>query len=140
MKAKLLKIISFYGVNHQQRKLQEEVFELNEAIINAENNRLVGISRNPSELAIKHIAEEIADVEVMLLQFKEYYHIDGNDILKIMNEKIDRQLERIEKEKVEKNIIEKINIGKKKPVHRIKKIERKINELIDKINETEQKG
>lgn len=98
MEEKLLKIISFYGINHQQRKLQEEVFELNEAIINAENNRLVGISRNPSELAIKHIAEEIADVEVMLLQFKEYYHIDGNDILKIMNKKIDRQLKRIEEE------------------------------------------
>ena len=93
---KLLKIINHYGVNHQQRKLQEEVFELNEAIINAENNRLVGISRNPSELAIKHIAEEIADVEVMLLQFKEYYHINGNDILKIMNEKINRQLNRID--------------------------------------------
>lgn len=98
MEDKLLKIINHYGVNHQQRKLQEEVFELNEAIINAENNRLVGISRNPSELAIKHIAEEIADVEVMLLQFKEYYHIDGNDILKIMNEKIDRQLKRMEEE------------------------------------------
>lgn len=93
---KLLKIINHYGVNHQQRKLQEEVFELNEAIINTENNRLIGISRNPSELVIKHIAEEIADVEVMLLQFKEYYHIDGNDILKIMNEKIDRQLNRID--------------------------------------------
>ena len=44
-----------------------------------------------------HIAEEIADVAVMLSQFKVYYHIDDNDILKIMNEKIDRQLERINK-------------------------------------------
>lgn len=39
-------------------------------------------------------------------------------------------LEIIEEEKD----IEKINIGKKRPVHRIKKIEKKINELIDKIN------
>ena len=38
------------------------------------------------------------EVLVMLLQLKEYYHIDGNDILKIMNEKIDRQLERIKNE------------------------------------------
>ena len=89
MEDKLLKIINHYGVNHQQRKLQEEVFELNEAIIRAENKY------EPIQ-DIDHIAEEIADVEVMLLQFKEYYHIDGNDILKIMNEKIDRQLERME--------------------------------------------
>lgn len=35
--------------------------------------------------------------------------------------------------------IEKINIGKKKPVHRIKKIEKKLNELIDAVNELKNK-
>lgn len=30
--------------------------------------------------------------------------------------------------------IEKINIGKKHPAHRIKKIEKKLNELIDEVN------
>lgn len=33
------------------------------------------------------------------MQFKEYYHIDGKQIMKVMIEKIDRQLGRIEKEK-----------------------------------------
>ena len=39
MEEDLLKIIEHFGVNNQQRKLQEEVFELNEAIINYENER-----------------------------------------------------------------------------------------------------
>ena len=91
MENKLLEIINHYGVMPQLKYFQSEVFELNEAIIKAEN---------PFEPIqdIEHIAEEIADVEVMLLQFKEYYHIDGNEILEIMNEKIDRQLERLNNE------------------------------------------
>lgn len=91
MEEKLLEIINHYGVLPQLKYFQSEVFELNEAIIRAENKY------EPIQ-DIEHIAEEIADVEVMLLQLKEYYHIDGNDILKIMNEKIDRQLERIKNE------------------------------------------
>lgn len=85
---KLLKIINNYGVMHQLKYFQSEIFELNEAIILEQYD----------EDSIEHIAEEIADVEVMLLQFKEYYHIDGNLILEIMNKKIDRQLGRIENE------------------------------------------
>lgn len=98
MTDKLLEIINHYGISNQLKKFSEESFELIEAVINAENNKLIGISRKPGKLAIEHIAEEIADVTVMLLQFKEYYHIDGNDILKIMNEKIDRQMERLKNE------------------------------------------
>ena len=105
---KLLNIINHYGVNNQQRKLQEEVFELNEAIFDYENTYYEPYTDSLEERTIteeeqkkhlkEHIAEEIADVEVMLMQFKEYYHIDGNDILKVMNEKINRQIERIENE------------------------------------------
>ena len=100
MEKKLLQIINHYGIRNQQRKLNEEVFELNEAIINRECYE----DYLPYEYADQdyrnylkgHITEEIADIEVMLLQFKEYYQIDGNDILRIMNEKIDRQLRRME--------------------------------------------
>lgn len=88
---KILKIINHYGVIPQLKYFQSEVFELNEAIIRAENKF------EPIQ-DIDHIAEEIADVEVMLLQFKEYYHIDDIDILKIMNGKINRQLERLKNE------------------------------------------
>ena len=103
MKDDLLKIISFYGVLPQLKHFNSEVFELNEAIINAENNRLIGISRKPSELAIEHIAEEIADCYVMLNQFQLYYGIENKQIEETMKFKIDRQLERIENEKDNKN-------------------------------------
>ena len=93
----LLKIIEFYGVMPQLKYFQSEVFELNEAIIKERNTNYFGKAENYIE-DVNHIAEEIADVMVMLMQFKEYYHIDGKEIMKIMKEKIDRQLGRIENE------------------------------------------
>lgn len=104
MKDDLLKIISFYGVLPQLKHFNSEVFELTEAIINAENNRLIGISRKPSKLAIEHIAEEIADVLNMVEQFMYYYDIDIKDVIEIKHKKINRQLERIKNEK-DNNII-----------------------------------
>lgn len=92
---KLFKIINHYGILPQLKYFQSELFELNEAIIGYEND-YEGLNLGNDT---NHIAEEIADVMVMLLQFKEYYHIDGNIIFTIMNNKIDRQLQRIEEEK-----------------------------------------
>lgn len=83
-KEKLLKIIDTYKIMPQLKYFQSEVFELNEAIIKNEN--------------IEHIAEELADVSVMLEQFKLYYNINNEDIEKIMDYKIDRQIKRIESE------------------------------------------
>lgn len=91
MKQKLLKIINHYGVLHQLKYFQSEVFELNEAIINFNANKFL-----TPELGIEHIAEEIADVCVMLHQFKEYYDIKPFEIYRVMEEKIDRQLKRME--------------------------------------------
>ena len=95
MEEDLLKIIEHFGINNQQRKLHEEVFELNEAITNYQIAKKSVYTQN-FDILRKHIAEEITDVEVMLLQIKEYYHIDGNEILEIMNNKIKRTLDRIE--------------------------------------------
>ena len=95
----LLKIIEFYGVMPQLKYFQSEVFELNEAIINREIHWNYDTEIQDIKPLEKHIIEEISDVLVMIMQFKEYYHIDGNDIMKIMREKIDRQLGRIESEK-----------------------------------------
>lgn len=89
---KLLKIIEKYGILEQLKYFQSEVFELNEAIL-ARNYDYDGMTDVGDD---DHIAEEIADVMVMLMQFKEFYHIDGKAILKIMEEKIDRQIKRIE--------------------------------------------
>lgn len=98
MEKDLLKIIEHFGINNQQRKLQEEVFELNEAITQKEYPALAK-NKKPNELEIfekERITEEIADIEVILLQIKELYHIDGNEILKTMKNKIKRTLDRIE--------------------------------------------
>ena len=75
----------------QLKYFQSEVFELSEAIINAENeyNMLKDIG---------HIAEEIADVMVMLYEFKEYYKISNEEIIDVMQYKINRQIKRMEEE------------------------------------------
>ena len=100
MKEDVLKIINNYGVLHQLKYFQSEVFELNEAIIQAEefkklNDRYNIFNKN-------HIAEEIADVMVMLEQFKNYYGISSEEITRIFWGKVYRQLDRIEKEKEDK--------------------------------------
>ena len=100
MKKNLLKIINNYGVLPQLKHFNSEVFELTEAIFQYDAQKEacenIGCSKIHIDKCKDHIAEELADVMVMLSQFKEYYHIDGKDIMKIMNEKIDRQLKRIE--------------------------------------------
>ena len=93
MKGDLLKIINHYGVNAQQRKLAEEVFELQEAITTLECRK-----RDIEGDEIDNIAEEIVDVMIMLNQFKAYYEIPNETILVFMRGKVDRQLERIENE------------------------------------------
>lgn len=92
MKEDLLKIISHYGVNNQQRKLEEEVFELQEAITIFENDH----ETLNVEDEINHIAEEIADVLNLVEQFMYFYNIDFNEqVLEIKHLKVIRQLERI---------------------------------------------
>ena len=89
----LLKIINHYGVLHQLKYFQTEVFELNEAIIEREYDEYVG--DNFKDELKEHITEEIADVMVMLDQFICYYDIDVKDVIDIKHQKINRQLERI---------------------------------------------
>ena len=96
LKEDLLKIINHYGVNAQQRQLAEEVFELQEAIIEYENSGCY--DEEDSVEFINHIAEEIADVMIMLNQFKAYYGIPNETILVFMRGKVNRQLERIKNE------------------------------------------
>ena len=97
MKQDLLKIINHYGINNQLKYIHSEYFELDEAILHYENSRYFndeyGVDDN------KNIAEELSDCFVMLKQFQYYYDIEDSEIEKIMKEKIDRQLKRIEEEK-----------------------------------------
>jgi NTP pyrophosphatase (non-canonical NTP hydrolase) len=97
---KLKLIINEYGVLKQMKYFQSEVYELTEAIIMNEYDH--EINEKDAELPlydeemIKHIEEEIADVLVMINQFKEYYHISDKALNNTYNYKIERQIERIE--------------------------------------------
>lgn len=82
------KIINRYGVNAQLKKLSEEVYEFEEAVLEKHDK--------------EHITEEIADILVILTQFIDKYNIDVHKIDTIMQYKVDRQLRRIEKEKCTK--------------------------------------
>lgn len=101
MKDKLLQIINHYGIDKQLKYIHSEYYELDEAILNYEksgwdfsDDTCLDIERDYSN----HIAEEIADIMVMLKQFQYYYDIKEEKIMEIMESKIDRQLERISKE------------------------------------------
>lgn len=80
-------IATFYGIENQYDKLQEELGELIEAI---------------DEHKLEHIAEEIADVEIMLDQIK--YLSNLYETVKLQKEyKIMRQLQRVHKEALAKS-------------------------------------
>lgn len=93
MKNKLLQIIEHYGLDKQLKYIHSEYFELDQAIIDYKNLKDFNIS--DKEYLKKHIAEEIADVMVMLKQFQYLFEISNEEILNIMCKKIDRQLERM---------------------------------------------
>lgn len=104
MEKDLLEIINHYGVLPQLKYFQSEVFELNEAIISYENAKdSNNIHHNCNiEYALEsyeqHIAEELADVTVMLKQFQAYYGITDEEIEEVMKYKILRQKERMKNE------------------------------------------
>lgn len=91
MQEKLLSIIEYHGVNTQERKLEEEVFEFQEAVIKFENG--VG--------DIKDIIEEITDVTVLLDQFRLYYQIEQDEEHEVYEYKVNNHCQEIEKEKLE---------------------------------------
>lgn len=80
MKNKLLNIYLHFGLRKQLKKLSEECYELIEAMLDEDR---------------EHIKEEVADVQVLLNQFKEYHEIYDDEIVDIMEHKIDRTIERV---------------------------------------------
>ena len=53
---------------------------------------------------------------------------------------LDKEVEIEEEKKIPEKIPEEIIVGKKQPTHRIKKIEKKINEIIDYLDYLKSKG
>lgn len=97
MEEQLKKIINHYGISKQLKYIHSEYFELDEAIMKFNDNNY-----NSADFAIEHIAEELADVMVMLKQFQYYYYITDEQVENIMVQKIERQLKRIEEENEKK--------------------------------------
>ena len=99
MKENLLKIIKHYGVLPQLKHFNEEAYELIEAIIAKEIMYQSSDTTNSMDkFNLEHIVEEIADCYVMLNQFQLYYGIENKQIEETMKFKIDRQLERLNKD------------------------------------------
>lgn len=88
LKDKAKAIIDNYGIIHQLKHFQTEVWELNEAVLVFELG----------DGDIKHVIEEIADVQLMLNELKQYYEVSDVEVDYNMNFKANRQLERIKKE------------------------------------------
>lgn len=83
-------IITHYGAQNQLVKLCEECGELIQQAAKCYDR---GIPYNDDMI------EEMADVKVMLLQFESIMHQPDRDLLdKIITEKLERQLERIDSE------------------------------------------
>lgn len=80
-------ILEHYGAENQMLKTIEEMSELNREIVNV----LTGKQNR--------IEEEIADVQVMLLQMQILF--DSDNIEKIMDAKLLRQMARIDVEEAE---------------------------------------
>ena len=102
MKEDLLKIINYYGIMPQLKYIHSEYFELDESILDYEKSGWDFSDDDCEDIERDyryHIAEEISDIMVMLKQFQYYYDIEDSEIEKIMLEKIQRQLNRIEEEK-----------------------------------------
>ena len=85
---KLLRIFNHYGRRKQRLKAIEELSELQRALARWD---LYSVDDN-----YHNVIEEMADVIVMIRQF--YFAVDRHEVERVVNEKIERTLKRIEKE------------------------------------------
>lgn len=87
-KEQLHGIINHYGADHQKDKLFEEMAELQKEVCKEKDGKG----------DIPHIAEELADVSIMLQQMQLIYGITDEQIEQVVQKKIERTLDVIEGE------------------------------------------
>lgn len=87
-KEQLQEIINHYGSDHQKDKLFEEIAELQKEVCKEKDGKG----------DIQHIAEELADVNIMLQQMQLIYGITDEQIENAVQDKIERTIDRIEGE------------------------------------------
>ena len=85
----MAEIINYYGHESQNMMLLEEMAQLQKEICN-------DMRYDPD---LEAITEEVADVLIMLEQIQMMYHISETKLHKITNEKLHRQLKRMEEER-----------------------------------------
>lgn len=96
-----LDIINHFGYRAQMKKLNEEVFELIEAIDTYEDAVMEQVNPEPyytiAEMDIfrEHVVEEVGDVLLLITQFLARYEISKPEIDKWMDTKLERTIERI---------------------------------------------
>ena len=93
------KIADKYGYDAQSRQLIEEMAELTQAVNKFWRKQLFCGQRDVLEVPCgtpeeKHIAEEVADVEICLEQLK-YLLCIKCEVIEFKRQKIERQLKRI---------------------------------------------
>ena len=104
---KIKKIADHYGYDAQSRQCIEEMAELTQAINKFWRNNLgcgkYGLLDAPVYCEERrNIVEEIADVQIMLYQLGYFLHSEI-EVSEMITKKLDRQLERIKRECVEKS-------------------------------------
>ena len=103
-KEKIKEIVIHYGTKAQRLKAIEELTELAEVLIKDINKR---------EYHRADILEEVADVQIMLLQLKEIYLFTDEELEKMIDSKIRRTMRRVKDEINLDNYISDFNHGNK---------------------------
>lgn len=85
--------MEYHGIECQQRKLMEEVHELNEAITKYETRKAEGLTVNYVE-----ILTEVADVKNLVEQIQMKYNIDNIEVNNEKRHKIERHFKEMEHE------------------------------------------
>lgn len=103
MSKTIKKIANTYGYDAQSRQLIEEMAELTQAINKYWRKQLLCGQKEVVDVPFgtpeeKAIIEEIADVEICLKQIKYLLCIRDEDIIPVIEQKLNRQLERIKGE------------------------------------------
>ena len=96
---KIQYIADHYGYEPQSRQLIEELSELIQAV--CKHNRAFGgkkLSESSGCNEKDAIIEEMADVTIMMCQLQHILGIGEGELSHIMEQKLDRQIERIKNE------------------------------------------
>jgi len=87
-------IAEYYGIERQKEQAMEEMSELIQAI---QKLKRCPMSIDDYKKAMDNFVEEIADVYIMICQLMIL--TNGEKVVSVMHEKLERQMKRIEEEK-----------------------------------------